>query len=101
MRSSGRGRTLLLLVLLLALLTGGAWFHLDRFDPRITTENLQGQTPEEVIANLGPPRFDPRDAGWRETADEPLYLYYSGPLSQRYAIEFANGRVVRVKRARL
>jgi hypothetical protein len=41
-------------------LVGIYFYWAARPDPRFTLANLQGLTPDQVIARLGPPEFDSR-----------------------------------------
>ena len=56
--------------------------------------------PDQIIARLGRPDYDPRWEGWRSAEmDGPLYLGYWGRLGKTYKIMFdRNGRVERLDR---
>src|SRR5689334_1441194 len=77
-----------------------------RGDARMSVKKLKGLTPEQVIARVGPPEYDPRlptYGSWTpadEASGDPLKFYYHDPwslLGHEYAIVFRGGRVVDVK----
>ena len=71
------------------------------WDPKYDESRLVGLTREEVIAKCGKPYYDPLATGrWRdEVQDGPLYLCYTGPAGQRYAVRFEHGKVAKVERS--
>jgi hypothetical protein len=77
-----------------------------RWDPRFSTQNLRGLTPEQVVDHLGPPDVDPRKYNsnpWKpadEVAGEPLKFFYErGWLGQEYMVVFKQDHVDSVARA--
>ena len=79
-----------------------------RGDSRFNADKLIGLTPEQAIARLGPPDYDPRTLtpGWTpadEASGDPLKIFYDDRwswLGNEYMIVFQGGRVVDVKTAR-
>lgn len=73
-------------------------------DPRFTLVNLQGLTPDEVIARLGPPDVDPRLPKWgswtpQNKYGELLIFTYRSGWDWRgfnYGVVFENNHVVKV-----
>ena len=69
-----------------------------RYSPRYGEAALAGKTPDQVIAQLGPPGYDPRKHGWsNERNDGPLFFTYKGGWAY-CRIMFKDGKVVRVDR---
>lgn len=71
-------------------------------DPRFSLAHLNGMTPEQVIAQLGPPRIDlrlPKFEGWTPAMQEsvgPLKFYYYDEYRWRgfeYCIIFHDNHV--------
>ncbi len=74
-------------------------------NPKYSSRNLLGLTPDQVIGYLGPPTYDPRvlhfgatQPDWTsEDLDGPLYLaYYQG--WNTCVISFKNDHVVNVRK---
>lgn len=92
-----RWLVIILLVLLAIYIAWGA-----NPDPRFALDKLQGLTPDEVIAQLGPPLEDPRlpkFGGWTPQTGIPLILSYRGGLEWQdfyYGIVFDKNHVTKV-----
>lgn len=91
-------RHLILCVLLLLLGLGG--YRAFAWNPKYDLQRVQGLTPDEVIARLGQPDFDPRKQGWNEKEWGPLQFDYNEFFGKGYLLTFENNHVVRVNRGR-
>jgi hypothetical protein len=90
----------LLNTVLLVLIAWGIWCVFG-WDPKFSDQSLIGLSPDEAIARLGPPSYDPRvESDWEsDKSFRPLALGYYGPAGQTYVLEFKNDKLASVRRA--